>query len=75
MNEKTQTYSNTTGAIGTRKVEEGLDVGPIYVATVPNDYSQKEMENIRDLLLFAPDEYIGCVIVLQGSVNLHRIND
>jgi hypothetical protein len=69
--------SNKRGAMGTRSIGEGdtMAAGPTYIITVPETYTQDEMEEIVDLVMCAPDHAVGTAIAVREGVCFTKIDD
>lgn len=65
---KVNLESNTPGS------KQG-PVGPTYVITVPENYTDQEMNQILDLAFTAADEVIGHAIVVREGVHFTKISD
>lgn len=67
-----------TAAVGGKKMgEDGkmIEVGPTYVIRVPEDYEEKEMEEILDIALAMPSSVIGQLMVVRQGVDFDMLQD
>lgn len=69
--------ANKMCALGTRKIGEGdtMSVGPTYIITVPESYTQDDMEELVDITMCAPDSAVGTAIAVREGVHFTKIDD
>lgn len=65
---------NKTAAAAAHKDDDGTSVtgdrGPFFFITVPEDYGEKELKQVRDIMMELPATVVGGVVVVREGVTL-----
>lgn len=70
------TDTERTRSIAMKINETGQkNVGPVYIVTVPDDYTDEEMQDIADLTCALPRNVIGAVIVARTGTSFSLLTE
>ncbi|KKN22997.1 hypothetical protein LCGC14_0909140 [marine sediment metagenome] len=68
---------NKTVAAAAHKPDNGQSVtgsiGPLFFLTVPVDYEEEELKQVRDAMMELPAEAVGGVVVTREGVTITKI--